>query len=118
MDDALPWPFRSSRARKPQEETRSATVARVGGEGDNEPVLVAVIQGPVAIGMAKDALQAEGIPAYIKQSSHGSLYGLTVGQLANAEVWVPLPLAERAADTLIGIGLLDPPDYAGESDAE
>ncbi len=89
-------------------ESQPATSARAGFGGDDEPVLVARIDGPVQIEMAKDALETAGIPAHVKQNSLGPIYGLSVGSFGTAEVWVVRPLAEQARETLIGIGVLRP----------
>ena len=112
MDDVWTWqfPHRGRAARTTEPDT--AASERTGGDGDDEPVLVAVVNGPVEGAMAKDALAEAGIPAYVKQNSLGAIYGLSVGSFGVAEVWVVPPLAERAYDVLAGIGLLpqDPPE--------
>lgn len=109
MDDALS--FRGERKIDREQPTsnspaRASATARTGGGGDDEPVLVARVNGQIQIEMAHAALQEAGIPAYIKRESVGLVYGLSVGSLGSAEVWVPRPLAEQAEDVLIGIGLL------------
>ena len=88
-------------------EPVAGTTVRVGGGGDDEPVLIGTISGPIEAEMAKDALAAEGIPALVKQNSLGPVYGLSFGSFGRSEVWVVPALAERARDTLIGIGVLD-----------
>lgn len=107
MDDALPW--QQARQTKQDQPTpaRSGMTARTGGPGDDEPVLIARISGPVRIEMAKEALRDAGIPAYIKRDTMGMVYGLSVGPLAGGEIWVPRPLAEQAEDVLAGIGVLE-----------
>jgi hypothetical protein len=107
MDDALPW--QQARHTKPDEPAlaRSGATARTGGPGDDEPVLIAQISGPVRIEMAQEALRDAGIPAHIKRDSMGVVYGLSVGPLAAAQIWVPRPLAEQAEDVLFGIGVLE-----------
>ena len=115
MDETFAWRgwSRPATAR----DTAGATAAlRFGGAGGDEPVLIGVVHGPVAIEMAKDALAEEGIPAYIKQNSLGSIYGLSIGGFGSAEVWAPRPAEERARDILIGIGLLGSPDDSETSD--
>jgi hypothetical protein len=101
MDDALPW-----RRNIAQRREEPAATARTGGDNDDGPALIARISGQVRIEMAREALEDAGIPAYIKRDTMGAVYGLTVGALAAAEVWVPRPLAEQAEDVLIGIGVL------------
>ncbi len=99
-------------------ESEPATGAQAGFGGDDEPVLVAMIDGPVQIEMAKDALETAGIPAYVKQNSLGPIYGLSVGSFGTAEVWVVRPLAEQARETLVGIGVLRDPGEEGMDQAE
>ena len=103
-------------AQPPKRDLAGAT-AGFGG-GDNEPVLIATVDGPVQIEMAKDALVTAGIPAYVKQNSLGPIYGLSVGSFGAAEVWVLPALAEQARDTLIGIGVLEPSGDDTMADAE
>ncbi len=110
------WPWRrpgagniEQRLEQPSEttsQTTPATTTRFGGEGDDQPVLIAVLHGPVEAEMAKDALAEAGIPAYVKQHSLGQVYGLTIGSFGAAEVWMHPALAEQAREVLIGIGLL------------
>lgn len=99
----LPW-------RRSEPEPVASATARFGSEGDDEPVLVGSIQGPVEIEMARDALAEAEIPAYIKENQLGRVYGLTIGSFGAAEVWVMPLFAEKARDILIGIGLLAEPD--------
>jgi hypothetical protein len=107
----LPW-------RRPEPEPVASATARFGGERDEEPVLVASIQGPVEIEMARDALAEAEIPAYIKTNQIGRIYGLTIGSFGVAEVWVMPPFAEKARDVLIGIGLLAEPDAREQYEEE
>ncbi len=109
MEDALPWfkPVERPDERGAQPKTGATT--RFGGDND-EPVLVAVVNGPVEIEMAQDALHVAGIPALIKRNSLGPLYGLSIGSFGSAEVWVPPALAERAYAELVGIGVIKPGD--------
>lgn len=107
----LPW-------RRPKPEAATSATARFGDEGDQEPVLVASIHGPVEIEMARDALAEAEIPAYIKDNQLGRVYGLTIGAFGEAEVWVMPLFAEQARDTLIGIGLLGETDPAQDDEEE
>lgn len=112
------WPWRRLEAETAEQrpvrpaaatsQTTPATTTRFGGEGDDQPVLIAVLHGPVEAEMAKDALAEAGIPAYVKQHSLGQVYGLTIGSFGAAEVWMHPALAEQAREVLIGIGLLGP----------
>ncbi|WP_026369712.1 DUF2007 domain-containing protein [Kallotenue papyrolyticum] len=108
MDAVLRWRRFAQRPGAPgARPTGGETTARFGGDGQHAPVRIAVVDGPLASGMARAALEAADIPVLIKQDSAGVIYGLTVGALAAAEIWVPAALAERARSVLIGIGLLD-----------
>jgi hypothetical protein len=106
MDETFRWqaPFRFSREPK---QAATGSSARTGGDGRGDPVLIATLDGPINAEMAEDALKDEGIPVFIKRDTMGSVYGLSIGALARAEVWVPRPLADQARDVLIGIGLLE-----------
>ncbi len=107
MDDTLPWsPFRRDDRDEPM-PARSGATARTGGPNDDEPVLIARISGPVRIEMAQAALRDANIPVYIKRDSMGVVYGLSMGPLSAAQVWVPRPLAEQATDVLVGIGVVE-----------
>ena len=104
----LPW------RRQAEAEPRTDATARFGGDGGQEPVLVATIQGPVETEIARDALADAGIPAYIKDNKLGRVYGLTVGSFGVAEIWVMPVFVEQARDTLIGVGLLAEPKMPDE----
>ena len=108
MDDALPWrrTIAGDAQRNVQEQT--GATARTGGDGGDEPVLLAVLDGPVEIGMAQSALEEANIPAYVKRNSLGPIYGLSIGAFGRGEVWVPPTLVDPAREVLIGIGLLEP----------
>lgn len=113
MDETLSWPLQGGDdTGKPAARPDTAASTRFGG--DQEPVLIARIDGPIAIEMARDALQSAGVPAFVKQNSLGPLYGLSIGSFGSAEVWAPPAFAEQARDTLIGIGLLE--ESGGPSD--
>ena len=114
MDETLAWPLGGDDAKEPAAQAKTTATTRYGG--NDEPVLVGRISGPVAIEMAKDALQSDGIPAFVKQNSLGPLYGISIGSFGSAEVWTPAAFADRARDTLIGIGLLGEPDDPGDGD--
>lgn len=108
MDDTLSWGMRLGWGRRRQTQTGTTTTTRFGGDGGDEPVLIAVISAPVEAEMAKDALAEAGVPAYVKQNSLGQVYGLSIGAFGTAEVWTPPAVAEQARDVLIGIGVLQP----------
>jgi hypothetical protein len=112
MEDALRWWQPIERPADDDTQVQSGATARFGGDGDDEPVLVAVINGPVEIEMAQAALQSAGIPAYVKRNSLGSLYGLSIGAFGRAEIWVLPALAEQAYNELVGIGVIAPGEDA------
>ncbi len=110
MDDALSWGTRWGWRSRRQTQTVASATTRFGGNGGDEPVLIAIISTPVEAEMAKDALAEAGLPAYVKQHSLGQVYGLSIGAFGSAEVWTPPAVAEQARDVLIGIGVLQPDD--------
>ena len=120
MEQTWPWRRLEAEDAEPRSappsnatsQTTTATTTRFGGNGNDQPVLIAVIHGPVEAEMAKDALAEAAIPAYVKQHSLGQVYGLTIGPFGAAEVWVHPALVEQAREVLIGIGLLGPQEQA------
>jgi hypothetical protein len=108
MLDALRWPLCPGKPETSNAPTRPGVAARFGGDDGSRPVLLGVVQGPVAVEMAKDALAEAGIPAYIRANSLGTVYGLAIGSFGSGEVWVLPELAEPALEILIGIGVLPP----------
>ena len=50
--------------------------------------------------MVKLFLESLGIPALMFEESAGIVYGLTVGPLAETEIWVPVEMAEEAKEYL------------------
>lgn len=107
MFDALKWPFRHLVSAKPDRPQQEGATVRFGGDEEGGPVLIGVVDGPVSAEMSKDALAEAAIPAYIKTNAVGSVYGLSIGSFGSAEIWVPPALADRARETLIGIGVLE-----------
>jgi hypothetical protein len=104
MDEALSWSLgRIFGGRKAVPTTDEKE--RVGG--DDEPVFVGTVSGPIEIEMAKDALRDAGIPALVKQNTTGTVYGFTTGAFGAAEVWALPAVAERTYDILVGMGLIE-----------
>ncbi len=62
----------------------------------NDLVSVYVAQGQVEAQLIKSLLEAEGIPTMIAQEGAGTAYGLTVGILGIAEIFVREKDAEEA----------------------
>lgn len=50
--------------------------------------------------IVKGRLESAGIPAIVRGEALGTIYGLTTGSLAAADVLVPAPLAEAAVALL------------------
>ena len=65
-----------------------------------EPVIVWEAANLMEAEIVKGRLEAEGIPALIRGDAAGTIFGLTAGELAKADVLVPAALAERAAEIL------------------
>ncbi len=107
MDKALPWPFGRLFGKRTEEAAPAKATTRFGGDNDEDPVFVGTVAGPIEIEMAKDALREATIPAMVKQSSVGTVYGFTGGTLGSAEIWVPPLFAEQAYDILVGMGLIE-----------
>lgn len=105
MDDALRWQMPRNPLGTAEPTARTHATARFGGDND-EPVLVAVITGPIESEMARDALAEAGVPALVKRKAFEGVYGLGFGAFGSAEVWTPPACVEQARDVLIGIGLL------------
>lgn len=116
MEDALRWwkpiDHPTDDPRPADDAAQAGSTARFGGDGNDAPVLVAVVNGPVEIEMAQDALQEAGIPAHVKRNSLGPVYGLSFGSFGSAEIWVLPALAERAYNELVGIGVITPDEEA------
>lgn len=63
-------------------------------------VKVYLVSGAGDAVLIKMFLEASGIPAVFYEESAGIVYGLTVGPLAEAEIWVPESRAEEARELL------------------
>lgn len=81
---------------------------------ETEPVVVYEALNLLEAEIVKGRLESEGIPAIVRGDAAGAIFGLTVGDLARAEVLVPEPLAERAL-TILEEDVTEPLD---EEDAE
>ena len=67
-----------------------------GGKEDRTPVVVWEAANRMEAEIVAGRLQSEGIPAIIRGEALGTIYGLTTGTLAAANVLVPALLAEKA----------------------
>lgn len=63
-------------------------------------VKVYLVSGAGDAVLIKMFLEAYGIPTVFYEESAGIVYGLTVGPLAEAEIWVPESRAEEARELL------------------
>jgi hypothetical protein len=93
--DQLVWPWRLGQylARLAQ----SLAQARTGGpDQETEYVVVYRAGGQLEAYVVKGRLESEDIPVLLRYESVGPAIGLSVGALAEVEVLVPAPLAERA----------------------
>ena len=80
---------------------------------EQEPVVVWEAANVMEAEIVQGRLGSEDIPSYIRRDAVGGIYGLTFGGLAQADVLVPAPLAEKAL-ALLG----EAPDLVGEKLAE
>lgn len=85
-----------------QDETsdKQTVSASTGGEVEQEPVVVWEAANLMEAQIIVGRLKTEGIPAIMSGEAVGSIYGFTSGGLAQTDVLVPGPLAERATDIL------------------
>lgn len=74
--------------------------ASTGGEVELEPVVVWEAANLMEAQIIVGRLKTEGIPAIMSGEAVGSIYGFTSGGLAQTDVLVPAPLAERATEIL------------------
>lgn len=79
----------------PADPTTGSTTLR-GGDDGQTPVVVWEAANRMEAEIVAGRLHAEGIPAIIRGEALGTIYGLTTGSLAAANVLVPAPLAEQA----------------------
>ena len=92
--------FKRTFGRNETPEDASTASTTTGGEGDSEPVVVWEAANLMEAQIVKGRLESEGIPAIVRGETAGSLYGLTTGGLAAAEVLAPAPLADKAIQIL------------------
>ncbi len=81
----------------------------------NNLVSVYIAHGQVEAQLIKSLLEAEGIPVMIAQEGAGTAYGLTVGILGIAEIFVREQDAEKAKEVIEG---MKGNDEASEDDNE
>ncbi|OGO13523.1 MAG: hypothetical protein A2Y93_17185 [Chloroflexi bacterium RBG_13_68_17] len=67
---------------------------------DEEIVAVEVVAGMIEAEIVRGLLEAAGVPVWLSRESAGTAYGLTVGPLAQVEVYVPQRLEAAAREIL------------------
>ena len=76
---------------------RAGSVELSGGGKDDVPwETVYVAANRMEADIVRAHLEAEDIPAVVRGEAVGGVYGLTTGPMAQVEILVPAPLAERA----------------------
>jgi hypothetical protein len=102
---ALPgWFHRRAQDDSPADSTDEVTAessplphaTTAGGKDDQTPVVVWEAANRMEAEIVAGRLHSEGIPAIIRGEALGTIYGLTTGTLAAANVLVPALLAEKA----------------------
>lgn len=93
------WGAQSDRTQAPKTETDRAS-ATTGGSLSQEPVVVWQAANPMEAQIVKGRLMSAGIPAIERGDSMGKIGGFTLGSLAERDVLVPGPLAEKAQELL------------------
>ena len=90
-------------------------------ESDAGYVLVYPAAGMVEANLVRSVLEAAGIPVLVFAESAGAAYGITVGELARADLWVPRDRQAEAEELLARLRTPDadeldegdiPPDQA------
>lgn len=93
------WGKRSEEDRQHGPDS-SRAAATTGGPVTQEPAVVWQAANPMEAQIVKGRLQSAGIPAIVKGEAMGRIYGFVYGGLAERDVLVPGPLAEKALDLL------------------
>jgi hypothetical protein len=74
----------------------STSHSTTGGQEDQTPVVVWEAANRMEAEIVAGRLNSQNIPTIITGESLGTIYGLTTGSLASANVLVPAALAEKA----------------------
>ena len=82
----------------------------------NDLVSVYIAHGQVEAQLIKSLLEAEGIPVMIAQEGAGAAYGLTVGILGIAEIFVREQDAQKAKEVIEEMRGDDAASDEGESE--
>lgn len=78
------------------EAESGAAQATTGGGSEHEPVVVWTAPHPLEARIVKGRLEAANIPAILQGEVMGDILGLSSGGLAQTDVLVPGPLADKA----------------------
>jgi hypothetical protein len=79
---------------------KSGDDSSTSGTDDQEPVVVWEAANLMEAQIIVGRLKSEDIPAVMRGEAVGSIYGFTSGGLAETDVLVPAPLADRAIEIL------------------
>jgi hypothetical protein len=86
--------------KKLEDESSTSGSTTTGGTREQEPVVVWQAANLMEAQIVVGRLQSEDIPAIMRGEAVGSIYGFTSGGLAETDVLVPAPLADRATEIL------------------
>ncbi len=86
--------------KKSDDESSTSGSTTTGGTQEQEPVVVWEAANLMEAQIIVGRLKSENIPAIMSGEAVGSIYGFTSGGLAETNVLVPAPLAERASEIL------------------
>lgn len=83
-----------------RKQAAQAAVRSRGGRISSSPIEVYRAANEMEAQVVKGRLESEGIPALLRREAIGPVFGFSVGALAEVQVLVPAPLAERARELL------------------
>ncbi len=86
--------------KKSDDESSTSGSTTTGGTHEQEPVVVWEAANLMEAQIVVGRLKSEDIPAIMRGEAVGSIYGFTSGGLAETDVLVPAPLADRAIEIL------------------
>ncbi len=69
---------------------------------NDEIVSVETVTGMIEAEIVRGLLEASGIPVWLSHESAGTAYGLTVGPMAQVEIYVPRAHESNAREVLRG----------------
>ncbi len=91
-----------------EQGARTVSAVLRGGKSKTPWEVVYVAANRMEAEIVRAHLESEDIPVALAGEAVGTVFGLTTGPLAQVQVLVPAPLADRARD------LLDVPDQGGD----